>query len=79
MLNSITSYVRMHQSDTLRSYSKKDLDLLMSDDMPESVKVKILASYNKAQDISNTSDVSNPTDKPQITDKYTVVRRSKNR
>ncbi len=57
-LDSMTDYAKMHQCDTFKGYTREELDLLMSSDMPESVKIKILASYNKAKD-APVSDITN--------------------
>lgn len=84
MINNVSDYINTNRNSIIKSYSKNDLAILMSDDMPESVKIEILKHHEEARKAKEATDsitaenITNATNDRQQ-NKLTVVHRSKHR
>ena len=84
MINNVSDYINTNKNSIIKSYSKNDLAILMSDDMPESVKIEILKHHEearKAKEVTDSTTVGNITNATSNNrqNKLKVVQRSKHR
>jgi hypothetical protein len=87
MINNVSDYINTNRNSIIKSYSKNDLAILMSDDMPESVKIEILKHHEEARKAKQAKETTNSTTVENVThatnnsqqNKLKIVHRSKHR